>query len=144
MHRPAVIFMDTLPGNWPATFPGCAALAMARPEAPPDMSPTPPPVVVVPEDERGVHAVTRFLLGESPSAHPGGGSDAEATLSRLRHAVNNALTSALAETQFALMGEVDDETRSSLAVVEAQLKVIRDTVAASRPPSPRRPALEAV
>ncbi|NJD19606.1 MAG: hypothetical protein FIA95_10045, partial [Gemmatimonadetes bacterium] len=66
-----------------------------------------------------------------PSRQARPGWDPEATLSRLRHTVNNALTSALAETQFTLMGELDDDERSSLMVVETQLKAIRDAVAAA-------------
>jgi len=72
----------------------------------------------------------------TPPTQASPGWDPQATLSRLRHTVNNALTSALAETQFTLMGELDDDARSSLTVVETQLKAIRDAVAAARPPAP--------
>lgn len=51
-------------------------------------------------------------------------------LSRVRHDVNNALTSALAETQFMQMdNEPGTELAEGLAVVEDQLRKIRDLMA---------------
>ncbi len=51
-------------------------------------------------------------------------------LSRVRHDVNNALTSALAETQFMQMdNEPGTELAEGLALVEDQLRKIRDLMA---------------
>lgn len=61
-----------------------------------------------------------------------------AELSRIRHDTNNALTSALAETQFMRMdAPAQGELADGLGVVEGQLKRIRDLVgelAVLRPP----------
>jgi hypothetical protein len=51
-------------------------------------------------------------------------------LGRIRHDINNALTSALAETQFMRMDVADDsELDGGLAIVEAQLQRIRELAA---------------
>ncbi len=61
-------------------------------------------------------------------------------VSRIRHDVNNPLTSALAETQLMLMEpESDPEREEALRVVETQLRRIRDLIGeltALRAPSP--------
>ncbi|MEQ9401788.1 MAG: histidine kinase dimerization/phospho-acceptor domain-containing protein [Longimicrobiales bacterium] len=60
-----------------------------------------------------------------------------ADIARARHDVNNPLTSALAETQLALLDQPGGEIQESLEVIQAQLRRIRDLVAATghlRPP----------
>lgn len=51
---------------------------------------------------------------------------------RARHDVNNPLTSAMAETQLALMDARDPVLRQGLEVVEEQLRRIRDLIAELR------------
>ena len=62
-----------------------------------------------------------------------------AGVARGRHDLNNPLTSALAETQLALLGAIDPGLRAGLERVEEQLRRIRDLVAgdACGPPSGR-------
>ena len=58
-------------------------------------------------------------------------------VARGRHDLNNPLTSAMAETQLALMDARDPELRTGLKTIEEQLRRIRDLVAALsvlRPP----------
>jgi signal transduction histidine kinase len=58
-------------------------------------------------------------------------------VARARHDLNNPLTSAMAETQLALLDARDPGLRSGLEAVEEQLRRIRDLVAtlrAFRPP----------
>ena len=66
-----------------------------------------------------------------------------ARVARGRHDINNPLTSAMAETQLALMDEVPGAIRVGLETIDEQLKRIRDLVAelrVLRPPAepPRR------
>jgi signal transduction histidine kinase len=61
-----------------------------------------------------------------------------AWIARARHDVNNPLTSAMAETQLALVDAQEPEIREGLLVIEEQLRRIRDLVASLRvlrPPS---------
>ena len=58
-------------------------------------------------------------------------------VARERHDLNNLLTSAMAETQLALMDTRQPEVRQGLEMVEEQLRRIRDLMAALqtlRPP----------
>lgn len=58
-------------------------------------------------------------------------------IARARHDVNNPLTSALAETQLALLDAPEGDVREGLEVIQTQLRRIRDLVAATghlRPP----------
>ena len=55
-----------------------------------------------------------------------------ALLTRARHDLNNFLTAAMAETQLALMDELDPGLRGGLESVEEQLRRIRDLVSAMR------------
>jgi len=55
-----------------------------------------------------------------------------ARVGRGRHDLNNPLTSALAETQLALMDVEDPEVRRGLEAVEQQLRRIRDLISALR------------
>ena len=59
-------------------------------------------------------------------------------VARGRHDLNNPLTSAMAETQLALMDATDPELRAGLEMIEEQLRRIRDLVAALRALSPPR------
>ena len=52
-----------------------------------------------------------------------------ARIARARHDVNNPLTSAMAEAQLALADATEPEIRTGLAVIEEQLKRIRDLIA---------------
>ena len=61
-----------------------------------------------------------------------------ARVARARHDINNPLTSAMAETQLALMDATDPAICASLETIEEQLRRIRDLVASLRslrPPS---------
>lgn len=58
-------------------------------------------------------------------------------VARVRHDVNNPLTSAMAETQLLLMDVEDGETRESLEVVQEQLRRIRDLMASTSHLRPR-------
>ncbi len=60
-----------------------------------------------------------------------------ARVARGRHDINNPLTSAMAETQLALMDATDPVIRASLETLEEQLRRIRDLVASLRSLSPR-------
>jgi len=53
-----------------------------------------------------------------------------ARVARARHDLNNPLTSAMAETQLALMDAEDTELRAGLEVIEEQLRRMRDLIAA--------------
>ena len=55
-----------------------------------------------------------------------------ARVARARHDVNNPLTSAMAETQLALMDVVDPGLKAGLETVEEQLRRIRELVAGMR------------
>ena len=55
-----------------------------------------------------------------------------AQVARSRHDINNPLTSAMAETQMALMDAHDPALREGLETVEEQLRRIRDLVGALR------------
>ena len=79
----------------------------------------------------------------------GGAADAEVLelrhvltrVARGRHDLNNPLTSAMAETQLALMDTSDPSLRAGLETIEEQLRRIRDLVAGLRvlrPPDGRR------
>ena len=62
-------------------------------------------------------------------------------IGRSRHDINNPLTSAMAETQLALMDATDPVVRAGLETIEEQLRRIRDLVAdlrAFRPPAEAR------
>lgn len=59
-------------------------------------------------------------------------------VSRVRHDLNNPLTSALAEVQLLLMDAEDGEMREALEVVQAQLRRIRDLIAATGHLKPTR------
>lgn len=59
-------------------------------------------------------------------------------ISRARHDINNPLTSALAETQILLLDVAEGEVRESLETIQAQLRRIRDLVAATRHLRPYR------
>lgn len=62
-----------------------------------------------------------------------------ARLRTLRHDLNNPLAAAFAEVQLLLMDVHDPEVRRALASVEAQLRRIRDGVAAFALPGAARP-----
>ena len=60
-----------------------------------------------------------------------------ADVARVRHDLNNPLTSALAEVQLMLFDASDEELRESLEVIQTQLRRMRDLVASTshmRPP----------
>ena len=82
--------------------------------------------------------VASFSLG--PSEHPGVLMELRGVLSevaRVRHDLNNPLTSALAEVQLLLFDETDEEVRESLEVIQSQLRRMRDLIASTshmRPP----------
>ena len=60
-----------------------------------------------------------------------------ADVARVRHDLNNPLTSALAEVQLQLFDASDEELRESLEVIQSQLRRMRDIVASTshmRPP----------
>jgi len=59
-------------------------------------------------------------------------------VSRVRHDLNNPLTSALAEVQLLLMDAEDGEMREALEVVQTQLRRIRDLIAATGHLKPTR------
>ncbi len=61
-------------------------------------------------------------------------------VARGRHDLNNPLTSAMAETQLALLDTEDPALRRALEVVEVQLRRIRDLVAGLRAFRPPRAA----
>jgi signal transduction histidine kinase len=61
-----------------------------------------------------------------------------AEISRVRHDINNPLTSALAETQILLLDVPEGELRDSLDTIQTQLRRIRDLVAATRHLRPQR------
>ena len=75
-----------------------------------------------------------------PHEHPGVLMELRGVLSevaRVRHDLNNPLTSALAEVQLLLFDETDEEIRESLEVIQSQLRRMRDLVASTshmRPP----------
>ncbi len=79
-----------------------------------------------------------------PSASPGTLLELQRVLTevaRVRHDLNNPLTSALAEVQLALMdveGPDQAEMRESLEAVQAQLRRIRDLLASTRHLRPTR------
>jgi signal transduction histidine kinase len=55
-----------------------------------------------------------------------------ARVARARHDLNNPLTSAMAETQLALMDATDPELRAGLQTIEEQLRRMRDLIASLR------------
>jgi signal transduction histidine kinase len=55
-----------------------------------------------------------------------------ARVARGRHDLNNPLTSAMAETQLALMDAKDPEIRAGLETIEEQLRRMRDLIASLR------------
>ncbi len=60
-----------------------------------------------------------------------------ADVARIRHDLNNPLTSALAEVQLLLFDVNDEELRESLEVIQSQLRRMRDLVVSTshmRPP----------
>ena len=60
-----------------------------------------------------------------------------ADVARIRHDLNNPLTSALAEVQLLLFDAHDEEVREALEVIQSQLRRMRDLVASTshmRPP----------
>jgi len=61
-----------------------------------------------------------------------------ADVARLRHDLNNPLTSALAEIQLMLFDVEDPEVRESLEVAQTQLRRMRDMIAATRHLRPHR------
>ena len=61
-----------------------------------------------------------------------------ARVARGRHDVNNPLTSAMAETQLALMDATDPVLRTGLETIEEQLRRIRDLIADMRVLRPPR------
>jgi signal transduction histidine kinase len=107
------------------------------------------PVIVVPADGRTPTLLPVSLGWATNPAELGrwveGEEDAEVLelrhvltrVARARHDLNNPLTSAMAETQLALLDAADPGLRSGLETVEEQLRRIRDLVAtlrAFRPP----------
>ena len=60
-----------------------------------------------------------------------------ADVARIRHDLNNPLTSALAEVQLLLFDTEDEEVREALEVIQSQLRRMRDLIASTsylRPP----------
>jgi signal transduction histidine kinase len=81
-------------------------------------------------------------FADQPGGSPGSLLELRGVLreiSRVRHDVNNPLTSALAETQLLLLDVEDEETRRSLEVIQEQLRRIRDLVASTKHLRPARP-----
>ena len=82
--------------------------------------------------------VASFSL--APDEHPGVLLELRGVLSevaRIRHDLNNPLTSALAEVQLLLFDADDEEIRESLEVIQSQLRRMRDLIASTahlRPP----------
>lgn len=80
-----------------------------------------------------------------PAASPGTLLELQGVLAqvaRVRHDLNNPLTSALAEVQLALMdteGPEHTEIRESLETIQAQLRRIRDLIASSGHLRPKKP-----
>ncbi len=61
-----------------------------------------------------------------------------ASISHVRHELNNHLMTAMAEVQYLLLDESSDEVRESHGVILAQLRAMRDIVAGTADlPSPR-------
>ncbi len=59
-------------------------------------------------------------------------------IARVRHDLNNPLTSALAEVQLLLFDVTDEEERESLEVMQDQLRRMRDMIASTKHLRPRR------
>lgn len=77
---------------------------------------------LAPDENAGVLMELRSVLSE---------------VARVRHDLNNPLTSALAEVQLLLFDAMDEEVRESLEVIQSQLRRMRDLIAATshlRPP----------
>ena len=86
-----------------------------------------------------VEEVAGWAASESESSHVLMDLDGVlADVARLRHDLNNPLTSALAEVQLLLFDVEDAEVRESLEVAQTQLRRMRDMIAAARHLSPHR------
>ena len=99
------------------------------------------------EEVRPLTAGARASLEEivayaaDPAVPPPAFLDLEEVLTeiaRLRHDLNNPLTSALAETQLLLLDAGEGDLKQSLEVVQEQLRRMRDMLAASRRLRPPR------
>jgi signal transduction histidine kinase len=79
--------------------------------------------VSAPDDAHGVLLELEGVLSE---------------IARVRHDLNNPLTSALAEVQLLLFDVTDEEERESLEVMQEQLRRMRDMIASTKHLRPRR------
>ena len=100
------------------------------------------PVLVEPDPKGGVRARPISLGWSAPPAELARWAEGEAgadvfelrhvlaRIARSRHDLNNPLTSAMAETQLALMDSAEPTIRTGLETIEQQLRRMRDMIAA--------------